>query len=85
MSRDSILLSLAGLRDVSGWSGFSGGYGLDLGIPIDFVELSYDFVSSMVKALLHDSPSRIVPQHWSGKEQGINAIQHASVARQKRS
>src|SRR5271167_919010 len=32
--------------------------------------------------LLHHPPSRIVPQHWSGKEQGIDAIQHASMARQ---
>src|SRR5580698_621117 len=31
---------------------------------------------------LHDAPSRIVPQHWSGKEQGIDAVEHASVAGQ---
>jgi len=35
-----------------------------------------------LKPLLHDAPSRIVPQHWSGKEQSIDAVQHAPVARQ---
>ena len=29
-------------------------------------------------------PSRIVPQHGSGEEQGVDAVQHASVAGQQR-
>src|SRR5882672_6654045 len=33
---------------------------------------------------LHHAPSCIVPQHWSGKEQGIDAIKHAAVARKNR-
>src|SRR5258708_2711102 len=35
--------------------------------------------------LLHDAPSCIVPQHGSGEEQGVDAVEHASVAGEKRS
>jgi hypothetical protein len=35
-------------------------------------------------SLLHHAPTRIVPQHQRGKEQGINSVKHASVTRQKR-
>ena len=34
--------------------------------------------------LLHHAPSRIVPQHGRGKEQGINSVKHAAVAGKKR-
>src|SRR5208283_6047650 len=30
--------------------------------------------------LLHDTPSRIVPQQGSGEEQGVDTIEHAAVA-----
>jgi hypothetical protein len=42
-------------------------------------------MTRQAKFLLHHLPSRIVPQHWGGKEQGINAIQHPSVPGKKRS
>src|SRR4051812_8726890 len=33
---------------------------------------------------LHHAPSRIVPQHWSGKEEGIYSVKHASVTGENR-
>jgi hypothetical protein len=38
-------------------------------------------VRHVYNALLQHAPSGIVPQHWSGEEQRIDAIQHAPMAR----
>jgi hypothetical protein len=65
--------SLAGLREVSGWSAFSAGYGFGIST-----------VPTRHFCLLHYAPSRIVPQQGSGEEQGINSVKHASVPREKR-
>src|SRR2546426_6952782 len=72
-----ICASLTGLRELFGWSGFSGGTDMFL---INDLFGTVDGLGS----LLHHAPTRLVPQHRRGKEQGINSVKHASVTRQKR-
>src|SRR6185295_11828940 len=67
--------SLAGLREVSGWSALSAGYGS--GLDISTVPTGHF-------CLLHHAPSRIVPQQRGGEEQGINSVKHAAVTRKQR-
>jgi hypothetical protein len=50
-----------------------------------FVASSPNDAFLLLHLLLHDAPSRIVPQHWSGKEKGIDAVEHASVTGKNRS
>src|ERR1700722_4251877 len=33
-----------------------------------------------MECLLHHAPSHVKPEHWSGEEQGIDSVKHASVA-----
>lgn len=61
------LSEFGGRRALSGWSGCNGG--------------SSGFSDTLL--LLQHSPSRIVPQHGSRQEQGVNAIQHAPVTGQQ--
>ncbi len=49
-----------------------------------FMSQKFGWGAAEGDGLLHHAPSRIVPQHRSGKEQGIYPVKHASVPGKKR-